>query len=83
MSEFCLVLVCPPSIEEKLLDALLVIARVPRAEPAERPRRPEFRISSAILNPPPISPRRTLRLAPRRLGLLGLLGLGFLRRRMA
>lgn len=26
MSEFCLTLVCPPSIEEKLLDALLVSA---------------------------------------------------------
>ena len=26
MSEFCLALVCPPSIEEKLLDALLVSA---------------------------------------------------------
>ena len=26
MSNFCLVLVCPPEIEEKLLDTLLVIA---------------------------------------------------------
>lgn len=26
MSNFCLVLVCPPAIEEKLLDTLLVIA---------------------------------------------------------
>ncbi|MBX3618977.1 MAG: DUF3240 family protein [Rhizobacter sp.] len=26
MSEFCLAIVCPPSIEEKLLDALLVSA---------------------------------------------------------
>lgn len=26
MSEFCLALVCPPAIEEKLLDALLVSA---------------------------------------------------------
>lgn len=37
MSNFCLVLVCPPEIEEKLLDTLLVIVREMKYSPAHRP----------------------------------------------
>src|SRR4051812_50062503 len=38
--------------------ALAMIARAPRDDAAARPSRPELRISSAILNPWPTSPRR-------------------------